>query len=340
MKNKFWTMTAKAGGELEILLYSVIGEDYWTGDGITSKKFAEDLKAAGSVSKIRLRVNSPGGNVMDGLAMFNTLLAHPATVIAQVDGLAASIASVIIMSASQIDIGENSLLMIHNPSTLVAGDANEMRKMAETLDVVKSSMIRAYRRKTTKSELEIGQLMDSETWWSGSQAVEAGFADRVINQDDSEDEDLAAAVRTPIFAKFRHPPARVAQIAARHAGGDDDRRRRDRLRTLEIHEMQEAESRALRIETHALQLRNMIAAEPSEDEHRRRTMARNEREVRAMREADRPTADERRRILEARKDELARWEFADPASRRLLVPINSSMETNFAQRASEGATWV
>ena len=79
MKNKFWTMTAKAGGELEILLYSVIGEDFWTGDGITAKKFAEDLKAAGAVSRIRLRANSPGGNVMDGLVHARPDLAfrHP-----------------------------------------------------------------------------------------------------------------------------------------------------------------------------------------------------------------------------------------------------------------------
>jgi ATP-dependent protease ClpP protease subunit len=323
MKNKFWTMTAKAGGELEILLYSVIGEDFWTGDGITAKKFAEDLKAAGAVSKIRLRVNSPGGNVMDGLAMFNTLLAHPATVTAQIDGLAASIASVIIMAASQIDIGENSLLMIHNPSTLVAGDANEMRKMAETLDVVKSSMIRAYRRHTTKSESEIGELMDSETWWGGSEAVEAGFADRVINHDESED-DLAAAVRAPIFAKFRHVPARVAQIAARCTPGDDDaRRRRSRLRTLEIHDMQIADHRAQTLETHALELSNMAAREPSEEQRRRATMARRGREVHAMREAARPTEDERRRIMARRADELSRWPFADPFASNLLVPINS-----------------
>jgi ATP-dependent protease ClpP protease subunit len=326
MKNKFWTMTAKAGGELEILLYSVIGEDFWTGDGITAKKFAEDLKAAGSVSKICLRVNSPGGNVMDGLAMFNTLLAHPATVTAQIDGLAASIASVIIMAASQIDIGENSLLMIHNPSTLVAGDANEMRKMAETLDVVKASMIRAYRRHTTKSESEIGELMDSETWWGGSEAVEAGFADRVINQDESED-DLAAAVRSPIFAKFRHVPARVAQIAARCApAGDDDRRRKNRLRTLEIHEMWEAESRALRMETHALQLRNMIAAEPSEDLQRRRILARNDRELRAMRAAELAKMGmseekwRRRRMAENAK-EIAGW--APPViGGGYLCPVN------------------
>src|SRR5437879_6820438 len=116
MKNQPWTITAKAKDEIEILLYEMIGQDFWTGEGTTAKLFAEDLRAAGPLKKIHLRVNSPGGNVFDGLAIFNTLLSNGAKVTAQVDGLAASIASVIIMAASEISMGENTLLMIHNPN--------------------------------------------------------------------------------------------------------------------------------------------------------------------------------------------------------------------------------
>jgi ATP-dependent Clp protease, protease subunit len=341
MKNKFWTMTAKASGELEILLYEMIGQDFWTGEGTTAKSFAEDLKAAGSVSRIHLRMNSPGGNVFDGLAIYNTLLSHGAKVTAQVDGLAASIASVIIMAASEISMGDNAMMMIHNPSTLIAGDSNEMRKMADTMDKVKTSMITAYRRHTTKSTEQIGALMDAETWMTADETVDNGFAEKVITP--KGDHADVAANFGQVLAKFRKVPQ---QIAARCAGDDDDDRlRRSRLRalTLQRHEDEEAESRTLRMETYALQVRNMNEAErlkPSADQRRRATMAAREPEREAIRLALLPDEDERRRKLEANQDELARWEFADPATRRLLVPINSSMETNFTPRASEGATWV
>jgi ATP-dependent Clp protease protease subunit len=328
--NTPWTMTAKAGGVLEILLYEMIGADFWTGEGTTAKAFAEDLKAAGSVSKIHLRVNSPGGNVFDGLAIYNTLLSHGATVTAQVDGLAASIASVIIMAASEISMGDNAMMMIHNPSTLISGDSNDMRKMAETMDKVKTSMITAYRRHTRKSSDQIGALMDAETWMTAGETVDNGFAEKVITPK-GDDADVAAAVRAPIFARFHNIPPRIAEIAARCAPGDDsERRRRSRLRTLELHDMQLADHRAETLETHALQLRNMHATEPSEDEQRRRTMARREREVRAMRLALLPNEDERRRIMAAREDELSHWPFADPLASNLLVPINRLVETNIS----------
>jgi ATP-dependent Clp endopeptidase proteolytic subunit ClpP len=210
--HKPWTITAKAGGEIEILLYEMIGTDFWTGEGTTAKSFAEDLKAAGPVTKIHLRVNSPGGAVFDGLAIYNTLLSHGAKVTAQVDGLAASIASVIVMAASEISMGENAIMMIHNPYTSVGGDANDMRKMAETLDKVKASMIPAYRRHTKKSAEEVAALMDAETWMTAQETVDLGFAEKVITPE-GDDADVAANF-APMLAKFRKVPQ---QIAARFA---------------------------------------------------------------------------------------------------------------------------
>lgn len=200
-----WTFTAKAGGELEVLLYDEIGADLF-GEGQTAKAFAEDLKAAGSVSKIHLRVNSPGGSVFEGLAIYNTLLSHGATVTAQVDGIAASIASVIIMAASKISIAANGIIMIHNPHVMTAGDADDMRKMAETLDKVKSSMISAYMRHAKKSKNQIGSLMDAETWMSASEAIDAGFAEEVTNPDDGNVQDMAAH----FISKFSNVPAQIA----------------------------------------------------------------------------------------------------------------------------------
>jgi ATP-dependent Clp protease protease subunit len=332
---KPWTMTAKAGGELEILLYEQIGADFWTGEGTTAKQFAEDLKAAGAVSRIRLRVSSVGGNVMDGLAMYQTLLSHGATVTAQVDGLAASIASVIIMAASRIDIGESSLVMIHNPSTLVAGDERDMLSMVETLRTVKQSMIKAYRRHSPKSEEEIGKLMDAETWFSGSEAVEAGFADRVIDDDKSANV-AAAALASPIVARFFHPPARIAAIAARCAPDDEDERRR-RRRLTEIHTQAHddflAEMRTLRLETIGLQVHAINARavpEASEDLQHRRTIARHDRELQEMHAAElaKLGIDEeewRRRTTAANAKEMRERGWAPPVvDGRLLVPLTGA----------------
>ena len=221
-QHKPWIFTAKAGGVLEILLYEVIGQDFWTGEGTTAKSFAEDLKAAGAVSKIHLRVNSPGGSVFDGLAIYNTLLSHGAKVTAQVDGLAASIASVIIMAASEISMGDNAMMMIHNPSTVIAGDSNDMRKMAETMDKVKASMITAYRRHSTQSEAQIATLMDAETWMTAQETVDNGFAEKVITPE-GDDADVAANFGQ-MFAKFRKVPQ---QIAARFSGSTSRTKRVD-----------------------------------------------------------------------------------------------------------------
>jgi ATP-dependent Clp endopeptidase proteolytic subunit ClpP len=211
---KPWQFRATGRGAVEILLYDVIGEDFF-GEGTTAKAFAEELAAAGGLTSIHLKVNSPGGNVFDGVSIYNALLSHSATVTAQVVGLAASIASVIIMAASEISMGEGSMIMIHNPyAAVIGGDAGEMRKMASTLDKVKDSMITAYRRHTKKTKAEIATLMDAETWLSANEAVANGFAEEVVDPEESDD--LAAACDPRILAKFRHVPQ---PFAARFASG-------------------------------------------------------------------------------------------------------------------------
>ena len=226
---KPWTMIAKAGGRLEVQLYEEIGRDVWTGEGTTAKQFQEDLKAAGDVSSIHLRVNSPGGSVWDGISMYNILLSHPATVSAQVDGLAASIASVIIMAAEEISMAANSMLMIHNPYTVMGGDAHEMRKMAETLDKVKGSMITAYRRHTKKTKEAVGKMMDDETWLTAEEAVESAFAVEIL--DPGETAGLAANLASPILARCKHVPRDLAaRLTARPASVSVPDEERDRLR--------------------------------------------------------------------------------------------------------------
>ena len=212
MKNS-WTINAKGSDAIDILLYEEIGADLF-GEGTTAKAFAEDLKAAGSVSRIHLRVNSPGGNVFDGIAIYNTLLTHGATITAQVDGIAASIASVILMAAGKISIAANGIVMIHNPHVITGGDAGDLRQMAETLDKVKNSMITAYQRHARGSKKEIADKMDRETWMDADEALEAGFADRILTS--GEDAGMAAAIDISRFKNVPQPIA--ARIAAKAEG--------------------------------------------------------------------------------------------------------------------------
>ena len=167
-------MKALANGATEIYVFDEIG--YW---GVTAKDFARDLKEVKPNGSIDLHINSPGGSVTDGIAIYNLLKNHSSTVNVIIDGLAASMASVIAMAGDTITMPENALMMIHNPWGGAMGDADELRKTAEILDKMKSALISAYSAKTGKDADEIGQLMDAETWMTGSEAVEMGFATQV-----------------------------------------------------------------------------------------------------------------------------------------------------------------
>jgi ATP-dependent protease ClpP protease subunit len=305
-----WTITAKSSSALEIVLMDVIGEDFWSGGGITAKQFAEDLKAAGAgIRSIHLKVSSPGGNVWDGLSIFNTLLNHGATVTAEIVGLAASIASVIICAASTIEMNRGSMLMIHNPATLVGGDANELRKMAETLDKVKASMVSAYRRHTSKSVAEIGAIMDQETWYTPAEAKAAGFVEK-ITEDEDDDADVAARFDLSHF-HFRRVPAQIAARYSPRFSADDDaavrRERIERNRRLELMQMDEDDYRRHTLQMNAIEISRM-RAESTPEAIRRRTLAEHAAElgpggwIGRLTEPDEATV--RRRTMAAREREL------------------------------------
>ena len=186
----WYAMKAMGGGAAEVLIYEEIGA--W---GISAKEFASDLKELGAVSEITLRINSPGGSVFDGNAIFNQLKQHKAKVTAHIDGLAASMASVIAMAADHIVMPENALMMIHNPWTVSIGNAEELRKDADLLDTIKRTLLTAYGRSAMTDE-ELSSMMDAETWLTGADAVEMGFADEM-----EEEVAMAACANSRI-----HPP--------------------------------------------------------------------------------------------------------------------------------------
>lgn len=173
-----FSIQAKANNEAEILIYEDVGES-WFG-GVTAKQFADELKAVGKVDTINLRINSAGGDVFDGLAIYRRLVDHPAKVIAHIDGLAASIASVIAMSGDEIRISESGFLMIHNAWGVAIGSADEMRAMAGLLDTTTAGIADVYVARTKNKQDAVKKWMDDETWFTGAEAVENGFADNVV----------------------------------------------------------------------------------------------------------------------------------------------------------------
>lgn len=169
----------KASNSAEIYLYGIIGGD-WFGDGVTAKQFADDLKSLGNVKTIDLRINSEGGSVFDGKAMYSLLNEHSAKIVVHIDGLAASAASFVAMAGDEIEIAEGGFVMIHNAYMVAIGDAREMRRSADMLDTVNNTIVDVYAARTRGERKAIMKMMDDETWMTGTEAVKNGFADKMV----------------------------------------------------------------------------------------------------------------------------------------------------------------
>ena len=147
---------------------------------ISAEDFLEELDNLGEVDTIRLHINSPGGEVFDGFTIYNVLKRHPAKVSVLIDGVAASIASVIAMAGDTVIMPENAFIMMHNPMMFAGGDAKDFRNAADVLEKIKTNAVKAYSKKATElSKDELAEMMDDETWLSAEEAVEKGFADEI-----------------------------------------------------------------------------------------------------------------------------------------------------------------
>ena len=189
--NKFYALEKSDNGEATIHLYDEVGAF-----GAGSKEFLADLGRLDG-QHIHLRINSPGGSVVEGTAIYNALRRHKGGVTVHIDALAASMASVIAMSGSPVYIADNALLMIHNPWTVSAGDSDQLRKEAALLDKLKSTLVNAYTRKTGIDQEQIAEMMNAETWLDAVEAVALGFADAI------EEGVAAAATATPEILRAR-----------------------------------------------------------------------------------------------------------------------------------------
>jgi len=204
---KFWEMTQTSNDSANINIDGEIVTDTYYESDTSGASFRDDLKQLGDVKTINLHINSPGGSVFEGISIFNQLKQNKATINVYVDGLAASIASVIAMSGDTIFMPENAMMMIHNPMTVIMGNANELRKQADDLDRIRETSVSTYLSKSNGkiSEKDLKQLMDDETWLTAKEAVDYGLADEILEANQA----VACVVPDNLKSMFQHLPSQI-----------------------------------------------------------------------------------------------------------------------------------
>lgn len=196
-----WDAGLRAAAEQEaertISMFDVIGQDYWTGEGVTAKRVASALRSMGA-GPVTVNLNSPGGDMFEGLAIYNLLREHQGEVNVKVLGLAASAASIIAMAGDKVQIARAGFLMVHDCWILAVGNRHDLREMADTMEPFDRAMADIYAARTGAEQKDMQKLMDAETWIGGSDAVDQGFADALLPSDEigkGEKKASAAAVR-------------------------------------------------------------------------------------------------------------------------------------------------
>ena len=197
-----------ADNEADIFIYGEITSYEWDETDTSASSFKKELDELGDVSAINLYVNSPGGSVFEGIAIYNMLKRHNAKVHAYVDGLAASIASVIIMAADKIYMPANSMIMVHNPWTFAIGNSTELRKQADDLDRIGESSKQSYLQKAGDklSDDKLQKMLDDETWLNANEALEYGLCDVVI-----EENKMAASISGEYLQRYKNIPNQLIE---------------------------------------------------------------------------------------------------------------------------------
>jgi ATP-dependent protease ClpP protease subunit len=189
----YYTITARGPVNAEVRIDGPIG-DSWFEESVTAKAFTAELDRI-QASQMTVYLNSPGGSVMDANVIYAALKRHRATVKVVIDGWALSAASLIAMAGDTVEIGQRSLMMLHNPRTFAEGDAPALRKASDVLDKIKAGMVETYNARLKLAPDSVAALLDAETWYSASEAVTAGLADTLIPD---------SAAPAPVPAKIRN----------------------------------------------------------------------------------------------------------------------------------------
>lgn len=191
------SLQAATNDDASISILDVIGYDFWTGEGVTAKRISAALRSIGD-RDVTVNVNSPGGDMFEGIAIYNMLREHKGHVTVKVLGMAASAASIIAMAGDTIEIGRPSFLMIHNGWMVAAGNRHEFREIADWMEQFDSAMTDVYTARAGMDAGDVAEMMDKETWIGGAKAIEQGFADAMLESDqvkEGEGKANAAAVR-------------------------------------------------------------------------------------------------------------------------------------------------
>ncbi|MCR4158816.1 Clp protease ClpP [Kerstersia gyiorum] len=191
-------LQATDSGDNSISILDVIGYDWWTGEGVTAKRIAGALRQIGADADIEVIINSPGGDMFEGVAIYNLLREHKGHVTVKIIGVAASAASIIAMAGDTIQIGLPSFVMIHNGWIVAVGNRHELREAADWMEPFDAAMVDVYEARAQVSREEIQSMMDKETWMGGKTAIEKGFADDLLGSDlikQGEGKASASAVR-------------------------------------------------------------------------------------------------------------------------------------------------
>jgi ATP-dependent protease ClpP protease subunit len=170
MSKSWYSIKALASGDYKVAIHEEIGA--W---GVTAASFMREWAEIPARASVTLSIQSPGGDVSEGLAIYNTIQRHEGFVIARIEGLAASMASVIAMAADEIVMPANSYMMIHNPWTVAAGDAESLRDVADVLDRLQSSIVSIYAGRTGKADDEVRALMAKDKWMDARECLALGF---------------------------------------------------------------------------------------------------------------------------------------------------------------------
>ena len=220
-------LNAAASDDNTISILEVIGEDFWTGGGVTAKRISAALRAIGE-REVVVHINSPGGDFFEGVAIYNALRAHPHKVTVRILGLAASAASVIAMAGDEIQIGKAGFLMVHNAWVVAMGNRHDLADAARTMEPFDDAMASLYADRAGAKKAKAAEWMDNETWFNGEQAVAEGLADGflpadAVTEDKTKAEELRGVNATrrvdALLAKSGMPRSERRALLADAKGG-------------------------------------------------------------------------------------------------------------------------
>jgi ATP-dependent protease ClpP protease subunit len=186
------SIVAAADEPASISIYDVIGSDPWSGEGTTVKRISAALRSIGARKDVTVNINSPGGDMFEGLAIYNLLRQHEGHVTVRVLGLAASAASIVAMAGDTVEVGRAAFLMVHDCWAIVIGNRRDLIESAETLEPFDRAMAGIYAARTGSTPDAMLALMDDETWINGAAAIEQGFADALLPSDQITEQAVAS----------------------------------------------------------------------------------------------------------------------------------------------------